>query len=72
MQLIGRQETLLSLFPGEAMAKLTRAVTVAIDKSFSGRKPLTRVRLTDQGRAAFVAYLAAIEKLLPQADAPGR
>lgn len=54
------------------LRKLEEAGYVAIDKSFSGRKPLTRVRLTDQGRAAFVAYLAAIEKLLPQADAPGR
>ncbi|MGB8600621.1 MAG: transcriptional regulator [Rhizomicrobium sp.] len=54
-----------------SLRKLEEAGYVAIDKSFSGRKPLTRVRLTDPGRAAFVAYLAAIEKLLPQTDAPG-
>jgi hypothetical protein len=31
------------------------------------RKPLTRVLLTEKGRAAFVAYLDAIERLLPRA-----
>lgn len=53
MQLIGRQETLLSLFPGEAMGKLTRAVTTAIDKSFrdpEGRlyKEITQAEIRDR------------------------
>lgn len=48
------------------LRKLEEAGYVAIDKSFNGRKPLTRVALTDKGRTAFVAYLNAIEKLLPQ------
>jgi len=46
------------------LRKLEDAGYVAIDKSFSGRKPLTRVRLTEPGRDAFVAYLDAIGKLV--------
>jgi DNA-binding HxlR family transcriptional regulator len=48
------------------LRKLEDAGYVAITKSFSGRKPLTQVSLTDKGRTAFVAYLDAIEKLLPR------
>ena len=45
------------------LRKLEDAGYVAIDKSFSGKKPLTRVRLTEVGRRAFVAYLDAIGRL---------
>jgi DNA-binding HxlR family transcriptional regulator len=48
------------------LRKLEEAGYVAIRKSFSGRKPLTQVALTGKGRDAFIAYLGAIEKLLPQ------
>jgi DNA-binding HxlR family transcriptional regulator len=48
------------------LRKLEDADYVAIAKSFSGRKPLTQVSLTDKGRTAFAAYLDAIEKLLPR------
>jgi DNA-binding MarR family transcriptional regulator len=48
------------------LRKLEEAGYVAIDKSFHQRKPLTRVTITDAGRTAFVAYLDAIEKLLPK------
>ena len=48
------------------LRKLEEADYVAITKTFVGRKPLTRVALTDKGRGAFVAYLDAIEKLLPK------
>ena len=48
------------------LRKLEEAGYVAIAKSFHQRKPLTRVALTDKGRSAFVAYLDAIEKLLPK------
>ena len=48
------------------LRKLEEAGYVAIAKSFSQRKPLTCVALTDMGRSAFVAYLDAIEKLLPK------
>jgi DNA-binding MarR family transcriptional regulator len=47
------------------LRKLEEAGYVTIRKSFAGRKPLTRVLLAEKGRAAFVAYLDAIERLLP-------
>jgi len=46
------------------LRKLEDAGYVAIDKSFLGRKPLTRARMTDAGRLAFAAYLEAIGKLV--------
>jgi DNA-binding MarR family transcriptional regulator len=46
------------------LRKLEEAGYVSIDKSFLDRKPLTRVRMTDQGRDAFRAYLEAIAKLV--------
>lgn len=49
------------------LRKLEEAGYVAIDKSFVGRKPLTRVRLTDTGRAAFSNYLKAMGQLVEQA-----
>ncbi|QUD86882.1 winged helix-turn-helix domain-containing protein [Phenylobacterium montanum] len=48
------------------LRKLEEAGYVAIDKSFSGRKPLTRISLTPEGRTAFVRYLDAIGKLVDQ------
>lgn len=49
------------------LRKLEDAGYVAIDKSFVGRKPLTRVRLTEAGRAAFSSYLQAMGQLVEQA-----
>jgi DNA-binding MarR family transcriptional regulator len=46
------------------LRKLEDAGYVGIEKSFLGRKPLTRIRLTPAGRAAFADYLAAIGKLV--------
>jgi DNA-binding MarR family transcriptional regulator len=46
------------------LRKLEDAGYVGIEKSFLGRKPLTRIRLTPAGRAAFAQYLAAIGKLV--------
>jgi DNA-binding transcriptional ArsR family regulator len=46
------------------LRKLEEAGYVSIDKSFLGRKPLTRARMTDAGRTAFAAYIAAIGKLV--------
>ena len=46
------------------LRKLEDAGYVAIDKSFMGKKPLTRVSLTDAGRAAFIRYLDAMAKLV--------
>jgi DNA-binding MarR family transcriptional regulator len=46
------------------LRKLEEAGYIAIEKSFLGRKPLTRARLSAQGRKAFAAYLDAIAKLI--------
>ena len=46
------------------LRKLEDAGYVAIDKSFLGRKPLTRARLTPEGRKAFDAYLEAMSRLV--------
>ncbi len=60
-------KTLLEVTQGNLsvhLRKLEEAGYVAIDKSFLDRKPLTRVRMTETGRAAFGAYLEAISKLV--------
>ncbi len=44
--------------------KLEGAGYIRIEKSFLGRKPLTRARLTKTGRKAFLNYLAAMAKLI--------
>jgi DNA-binding MarR family transcriptional regulator len=49
------------------LRKLEEAGYVAVDKSFVGRKPLTRIRLTPEGRTAFVGYLDAMGKLVGEA-----
>ena len=54
------------------LRKLEEAGYVAIDKSFAGRKPLTRVRLTPAGRKAFVAYLDAMARLVDAAAPAAR
>jgi DNA-binding MarR family transcriptional regulator len=46
------------------LRKLEDAGYVAIEKSFLARKPLTRVRLTPNGRQAFAAYLQALGALI--------
>lgn len=48
------------------LRKLEDAGFIAVEKSFQGRKPLTRARLTDHGREAFVAYLDAMARLVAQ------
>jgi len=53
------------------LRKLEEAGYVVIDKSFVGRKPLTRVRLTETGRAAFSTYLKAMGQLVEQAGGGG-
>jgi hypothetical protein len=35
-----------------------------VQKSFIGRKPLTRYKVTRQGRKAFEIHLQALEKLI--------
>jgi DNA-binding MarR family transcriptional regulator len=46
------------------LRKLEEAGYVAIDKSFAGRKPLTRITLTEAGRTAFIGYLDAMTRLV--------
>ncbi|MDF7773706.1 transcriptional regulator [Sphingomonas sp. AOB5] len=46
------------------LRKLEEAGFIEIEKSFLNRKPLTRARITDKGRAAFKAYLEALGKLI--------
>jgi DNA-binding MarR family transcriptional regulator len=46
------------------LKKLEEAGYVAIDKSFQGKKPLTQVHLTEEGRKAFIRYLDAMAKLV--------
>lgn len=48
------------------LRKLEEAGYVSIDKSFLGRKPLTRIRITPKGRAAFMDYLKAMGALIGQ------
>lgn len=46
------------------LGKLEEAGYIAIEKSFQGKKPLTRARITVAGRDAFGAYLDALGTLL--------
>lgn len=46
------------------LRKLEDAGYVRIDKTFVGKKPLTRIALTDKGRSAFVDYLDAMARLV--------
>ena len=46
------------------LRKLEDAGYIAIEKSFLARKPLTRARITPQGRDAFAGYLQAMAKLI--------
>ena len=46
------------------LRKLEEAGYVAIRKSFVGRKPLTRVELTEPGSQAYRRYLDALGKLV--------
>lgn len=50
------------------LKKLEEAGYVAITKQFVGKKPLTSVSLTEAGRAAFVAYLDAMARLVDEAN----
>jgi len=49
------------------LRKLEDAGYVDIEKSFLGRKPLTRARITPSGRKAFGSYLETIARLVGKA-----
>jgi DNA-binding MarR family transcriptional regulator len=46
------------------LKKLDEAGYVSIEKSFKDNKPLTRIAITPEGRAAFAAYLEALGRLI--------
>jgi DNA-binding HxlR family transcriptional regulator len=46
------------------LRKLEDAGYVAIEKQFVGRKPQTKVSLTEPGRTAFIKYLDAMARLV--------
>lgn len=46
------------------MRKLEDAGYIAIDKTIVGRKPLTTIRMTPSGRAAFSAYIEVLSGVL--------
>ncbi|MFN5617706.1 MAG: winged helix-turn-helix domain-containing protein, partial [Brevundimonas sp.] len=46
------------------LKKLEEAGFVAVDKRFVDRKPVTRARMTEVGRDAFVGYLDAMAALV--------
>jgi DNA-binding MarR family transcriptional regulator len=48
------------------LSKLEEAGYLKIEKSFKGRKPLTRAHITDAGRHAFAAYLDVLAQLIGQ------
>lgn len=50
------------------LSKLEDAGYVRIEKTFQGKKPLTRVHLTKQGRGAWIAYLNRLHALLDAAE----
>jgi len=49
---------------------LEAAGYIEIEKSFQGRRPLTTMRLTPAGRAAFQEYLATLKRIIEQGDEP--
>jgi DNA-binding MarR family transcriptional regulator len=50
------------------LSKLEDAGYVRIEKTFRGKKPLTLVHLTKQGRSAWIAYLNRLHALLNAAE----
>jgi len=50
------------------LSKLEEAGYVKIEKTFSGKKPLTLAHLTKQGRAAWIDYLNRLQALLNAAE----
>jgi len=49
---------------GTQMLKLEEAGYVAMEKRFAGRRPQTVYRMTQAGRDALAAYVAALKSLL--------
>lgn len=63
----GFLETVCRLSKGNLsshLAKLETAGLVAIEKTFRGRKPLTLVAITDEGRASLSRYRSQLAALM--------
>lgn len=50
------------------LSKLEEAGYVRIEKQFEGKKPVTRVHLTEAGRDAWIAYLDRLRAMLNAAE----
>jgi DNA-binding MarR family transcriptional regulator len=48
------------------MSKLESAGFIKVDKEFVEKKPVTRLRLTDEGRSAFNEYKARMKHLFSE------
>jgi DNA-binding MarR family transcriptional regulator len=60
-------KTLLEVTDGNLASHLKgleAAAYISVNKSFAGRKPVTRYKITKQGRKAFEIHIAALEKLI--------
>jgi DNA-binding MarR family transcriptional regulator len=44
--------------------KLSAAGYISVEKGFQGKKPRTTCRITDTGRKAFAAYVAALQSYI--------
>lgn len=69
----GFLETVCRLSKGNLsrhLSKLEAAGLVVIDKSFRGKRPLTRVAITDAGRDALQRYRAQIAALIDFVPSP--
>ena len=53
------------------LRKLEEAGYVEVEKTYAGRKPLTRLHLTNAGRTAFTGYLDAIGRLVGSSASSG-
>jgi DNA-binding MarR family transcriptional regulator len=51
------------------LSKLEEAGYVRLEKTYDGKKPLTRAHLTERGRAAWIAYLRRLEALIAASKA---
>ncbi|MCU0512973.1 MAG: transcriptional regulator [Anaerolineae bacterium] len=49
------------------LARLEESHLVQIEKGFTGKKPFTRIALTEQGRSAITAHLKQLQTLLDSA-----
>jgi len=46
------------------LSNLEQAGYISIEKTFEGKKPKTRVRVTSKGRTAFAKYVDELERIL--------